>query len=147
MTRKVSAANLSPSQFIVFMNEEPTTGEALIHRVRSGYPAALVKQAAAFFNVPEKRLLQVIGVPVSTAHRYQIQNHPLDPAASERIHRMAILTRETIEILGDKNLARDWLLRPNLALGGVAPLDLLDTEMGANAVRRVLTSIAEGGVV
>jgi putative toxin-antitoxin system antitoxin component (TIGR02293 family) len=129
------------------MRQEPTTGEALIARVRSGYQADLVKHAAAYFAVPEKRLLHVIGVPVSTAHRYQAQGQPLEPAASERIHRLAIITREAIGILGEEDRARAWLLRPNLALGDVPPLDLLDTEIGANAVRRSLLAIAEGGVV
>jgi uncharacterized protein (DUF2384 family) len=43
--------------------------------------------------------------------------------------------------------AREWLLRPNLALGDVSPLDLLDTEIGANAVRRTLLTIAESGAI
>jgi putative toxin-antitoxin system antitoxin component (TIGR02293 family) len=116
-------------------------------RVRSGYPAELVKHAAAYLAIPEKRLLRVIGVSASTAHRNQAQGQPLGPAASERIHRLAIITREATGVLGDEDRAREWLLRPNLALGDVPPLDLLDTEIGADAVRRTLLAIAEGSVM
>jgi putative toxin-antitoxin system antitoxin component (TIGR02293 family) len=115
--------------------------------VRKGYSIDLVKHAGMFFNIPEKRVLQVIGVSGSTAHRYKAQGRLLDPAASERLHRMAVITREAEEVLGDASRAKSWLLQRNLALGNVAPFDLLDTEIGAAAVRRVLIAIAEGGVV
>lgn len=145
--RKTSAVKASAARFVAFIGKEPTTGESLIRRVRMGYSVDLVKHAGMFFNVPEKRVLQVIGVSGSTAHRYKTQGRPLDSAASERLHRMAVITRETEEVLGDASRAKLWLLQRNLALGNVAPFDLLDTEIGAAAVRRVLVAIAEGGVV
>jgi putative toxin-antitoxin system antitoxin component (TIGR02293 family) len=144
---KALPRELRARQFKAFMRKEPTTGEDLIERVRTGYSAKLVDYAGAFFDVPEKRVLKVVGVSSSTSHRYKQKVRPLDPAASERLHRVAIITRETIEAMGNEDLAKDWMLRPNLSLGGASPLDLLDTEIGANAVRRVLVSIAEGGVV
>lgn len=145
--RKTSAVKASAARFVAFIGKESATGETLIRRVREGYSVALVKHAGMYFNVPEKRVLQVIGVSGSTAHRYKTQGRPLDPAASERLHRMAVITRETEEVLGDATQAKSWLLQPNLALAGAAPFDLLDTEIGAAAVRRVLVAIAEGGVV
>ena len=41
----------------------------------------------------------------------------------------------------------DWMRQPNRAFDGTAPLDLMDTEPGAVAVRQVLNAIATGGVV
>ena len=147
VTGKPQAVKASAARFAAFIAKEPTTGELLIERVRKGYPANLVKHAGMFFSIPEKRVLQVIGVPSTTAHRYQTQGKPLDPAASERVHRVAIVTREAIDVFGATEPAKDWMLRPNHALGGSPPLDLLDTEIGANAVRRILVAIAQGGVV
>ena len=60
---------------------------------------------------------------------------------------VAIVTREAIDVFGGADPAKDWMLRPNHALGDTPPLDLLDTEIGANAVRRILVAIAQGGVV
>jgi len=134
-------------RFAEFIQQEPTTGEGLIRKVREGYPAVLVKQAGDYFKVPEKRLCDILGVSASTLHRRSTQQTPLDPAASERMHRIAILTREALDIFGDEERAREWLLRPNHALSEAAPLDLLDTEIGTTAVRRVLVAIAEGGAV
>lgn len=133
--------------FTGFIQHEPSMGEDLIGRLRAGYSAALVKQAGEYFKVPEKRLCDILGVSASTLHRRATQSGSLDLAASERLHRIAILSRETMEAFGDEALAREWLLRPNQALANSAPLDLLDTEVGATAVRRVLVAIAEGGVV
>jgi len=36
--------------------------------------------------------------------------------------------------------------RPNVVLGGIPPLSLLDTELGARQVENVLGRIAYGGV-
>ena len=48
--------------------------------------------------------------------------------------------------LGDRKVAIDWLKRSNHALGGVAPLAIIDTELGARQVENVLGRIGYGGV-
>ena len=40
--------------------------------------------------------------------------------------------------------ARQWLEEPNRALGGASPLEMLDTDVGAEAVRDVLGRIEDG---
>jgi putative toxin-antitoxin system antitoxin component (TIGR02293 family) len=46
----------------------------------------------------------------------------------------------------NQETATRWLKRPNRALGGAAPLDLIDTELGARSVENVLGRIAYGSV-
>jgi len=48
--------------------------------------------------------------------------------------------------LGDAHAANRWLKRPNAALGGKPPIELLDTEPGARAVENVLGRIGYGGI-
>jgi putative toxin-antitoxin system antitoxin component (TIGR02293 family) len=48
--------------------------------------------------------------------------------------------------LGDTHAANRWLKRPNAALGGKTPLELMDTEPGARAMENVLGRIAYGGI-
>jgi putative toxin-antitoxin system antitoxin component (TIGR02293 family) len=48
------------------------------------------------------------------------------------------------EAFGDEEKARRWLSRPNRAVGGHAPLTLLDSDAGALAVERVLGRIEHG---
>jgi uncharacterized protein (DUF2384 family) len=57
--------------------------------------------------------------------------------------RLLALARET---LGDGALASRWLKRGNRALGGVAPIAAIDTELGARQVESLLGRIAYGGI-
>lgn len=60
------------------------------------------------------------------------------PDAATRILALA----ETV--MGDRQRALSWLTAPKLSLGNEAPMDLLDTEPGAQAVEELLYSIDEG---
>jgi putative toxin-antitoxin system antitoxin component (TIGR02293 family) len=59
---------------------------------------------------------------------------------------MGNTTRMAIEVFEDAERAAAWMREPNKTLGGVAPLELMDTEPGAISVRQVLNAIATGGV-
>jgi uncharacterized protein (DUF2384 family) len=51
------------------------------------------------------------------------------------------------KVFGDDEAAKTWLRTPNLTFQDGAPMDYLDTEPGAIAVRQVLNAIATGGVL
>jgi putative toxin-antitoxin system antitoxin component (TIGR02293 family) len=57
---------------------------------------------------------------------------------------MARVYANAAGMLGDWGKAVEWLGTPNRALGGVRPLDRLDTDMGARMVEDVLGRIAYG---
>jgi putative toxin-antitoxin system antitoxin component (TIGR02293 family) len=65
---------------------------------------------------------------------------------SDRIYRLARTVALAKHYIGSDEPAVRWLKRPNRALGGVAPLGALDTELGAREVENVLGRIAYGGV-
>ena len=65
---------------------------------------------------------------------------------SDRLYRLARIVVLAEHFLGDHNLAIEWLRRPNHVLGGVAPLEVIDTELGARQVENVLGRIGYGGV-
>jgi len=48
--------------------------------------------------------------------------------------------------LGDRERAIRWLRHPNRALGGLAPVAAIDTELGARQVENILGRIAYGGI-
>ena len=68
------------------------------------------------------------------------------PYESDRIYRLARIVALAKRYLGDAALAHRWLKQPNRALGGKAPLEVIDTEPGARSVEGVLGRIAYGGV-
>ena len=60
-----------------------------------------------------------------------------------RLARIVALAQQS---LADRKSAARWLKRSNRALGGTAPIDAIDTELGARQVENVLGRIAFGGI-
>ena len=60
--------------------------------------------------------------------------------------RLARIIALATHYLGDVQAANRWLKRPNAALGGKTPIELVDTEPGARALENVLGRIAYGGI-
>lgn len=116
-----------------------------IQVIRRGVPARVVEDMVEYLDVPKTTIFGVLQTPESTAHKLIKDNRNLDPAATERVMRVADITRLAEETFGGREAARQWLKSPNLALGGATPLSLLDTEPGASEVRRLLSAIDYGG--
>ncbi|PPE72736.1 hypothetical protein C3942_16945 [Solimonas fluminis] len=51
---------------------------------------------------------------------------------------------EALNVFEDAQYAARWLETPNVALGGAAPRDLLDTESGWQVVKRALAAVEYG---
>lgn len=127
--------------------EAPVAGSDAVRAIREGYPATILKDVSAFFDVPESRIQKIAHVPATTAHRLQQRQGNVDAGASERVLRISEVTRMAIEVFGDEEAAKGWLREPNLALHNEAPLDLLDTEPGAVTIKQILNAIQTGGPV
>ena len=123
-----------------------TPAAAKIDTIRSGVTARVVDDMVQYFAVPKTDIFRVLRTPESTAHKLIKENRPLDAAASERVVRVADITRLAEETFGGRDAATQWLKTANLALKGATPLSMLDTEPGAAEVRRILIAIAHGGV-
>jgi putative toxin-antitoxin system antitoxin component (TIGR02293 family) len=118
---------------------------AAIEAVRQGLPASSIDEAVVYIDVPQKDLLAALRIPLSSYHRKLAANETLSSPESEKVVRLAEITRHAEQTFGDARTARDWLIAPNLALGA-SPLSLIDTETGAAQVRRVLGTLDYGGV-
>ena len=70
--------------------------------------------------------------------------HVPPPKESDRLSHLARVTIMAMQILGTQEKAKQWLERPNRALGGEVPLHLLDTDIGARQVEAVLGRIDYG---
>ncbi len=65
---------------------------------------------------------------------------------SDRLYRLARIVALANGSLGDRVRALRWLKHPNRTLGGVAPVEAIDTELGARQVENILGRIAYGGI-
>lgn len=122
--------------------------DVLVER-RRGAPAGLtlkyraVERLSAYLRAPPSGLMQVIEVNERTAQRRKEQG-ALSVEESDRLARVARVTRRAVEAFGDETQAREWLQRPNRALRGAKPLELLRTDGGAELVCDELGRIEYG---
>jgi len=63
---------------------------------------------------------------------------------SERIIAVAELYSFGYEVFGNKENFNNWMFAPNQALGGEAPFDLIDNQLGRDEIRNLIGRIAYG---
>jgi len=131
--------------FKAFLATETPTAKK-IELIRSGVTARVVDDMVEYLHVSKSEIFKVLRTPESTAHKLIKDNRPLDAGASERVVRVADITRMAEDTFGGREPATQWLKTPNLALDTATPLSMLDTEPGASEVRRILSAINYGGV-
>lgn len=119
---------------------------ARIKLIRTGVQANVLVFASEYFGMPRAQFVKIMGMSPATAERKIKSRSLLGPIESERLERLAIIENQAEKVFGDAGKAKNWLTQKNLALGDT-PLSMLDTETGAGEVRKVLGSIAYGGVV
>jgi putative toxin-antitoxin system antitoxin component (TIGR02293 family) len=127
-----------------FVHRDVPTEEK-IEAIRRGVPAAEVEDMIAYLDVPKNDLFRVLALPGSTGHALIKNRRRLDSGSSERVVRVAEIARLADGTFGDHEAAARWLQTKNLALGGATPLSMLDTALGADEVRRILSAINYGG--
>jgi putative toxin-antitoxin system antitoxin component (TIGR02293 family) len=125
------------------LKEQLADYTAVIHRARSGLPFASLTGLATRYDIPVLMLARVIGVPARTLARRKKERR-LRADESDRLLRLARVAAVAEDVLGESAHVGRWLQKPNRALGGVTPLDLLDTDLGAEEVVTILGRIEHG---
>ncbi|HET7876142.1 MAG TPA: antitoxin Xre/MbcA/ParS toxin-binding domain-containing protein [Methylomirabilota bacterium] len=125
------------------LRDRPADYTAVIGRIRAGLPYAALEAVARRFEIPLETLVRVLHLPRRTLARRKKERR-LRADESDRLLRLGRVAALAEEVLGDKEKASRWLQKPNRALGGIAPLDLLDTDLGAQEVEATLTRIEHG---
>lgn len=111
--------------------------------LRSGLPFEALEAFTKTMGVPTAAVTKVLGVAPRTLARRK-DKRSFSPAESDRLYRLARVALMAIHVLGSQEKAKQWLERPNRALGGETPLSLLDTDPGARQVEAVLGRIDHG---
>ena len=119
--------------------------EQVIALVREGIPVHALERVSETLDCSEQRVADLVGVSSRTlARRKREKAGVLEPEASDRLFRLAGVLARAESVLGDLSKASRWLRAVNRALGGEAPLDLLDTDVGTREVEAVLGRIEHG---
>lgn len=115
----------------------------LIRAIRRGLPYRCIEALSSLLKWPRSRLCAILQIPERTVARRKAEAR-LRASESDSLVRLAHLVAKAIRVLGSAEKAAHWMETPNRALGQVAPLSLLDTEVGVRQVEGVLGRIEFG---
>ena len=113
--------------------------------IREGFPPAVVQELMRASGLTLKELSEALDLSPRSLQRRR-RGGRLARFESDRIYRLARIVALARQSLGSPEIATAWLRRSNRALGGVAPIAAVDTELGARQVENVLGRIAYGGI-
>ena len=117
---------------------------ALADKVESGFDFRAFTQLQAAIKLTTKQLANLISITNRTLSRRKSEGR-LRPDESERLLRVARIFDLVLNMFGgDRQAARNWLTRPNDALGGRSPLTLSKTEVGAREVESLIHRLEHG---
>ncbi|HVI07875.1 MAG TPA: antitoxin Xre/MbcA/ParS toxin-binding domain-containing protein [Candidatus Binatia bacterium] len=127
------------------LGRTPANENDMREAIRAGFPPAVVEKLTQASGLTLRELADALDLSPRSLQRRR-RSGKLAPYESDRLYRLARLLAIAVEYLGDGDRARRWLKRPNRALGGLAPIAAIDTEVGARQVENVLGRIAYGGI-
>lgn len=122
---------------------------------REGVPAQVVKHMANSMDLPAVRMFNILGIAKATAESKAAQQARITGASGQAALGVMHLLSIAESIVGgstapeahDFDSAKwlgNWIERPQAALGGQRPADLLDTPTGLSVVARLLGSLESG---
>jgi len=120
----------------------PRTSDDCIALVRRGLPYDALLSARKALDLSLQELETSLHLSARSLHRRRGER--LTPVESERVMRLVRVAARAEDVLGGRAVALDWLGSPNRALARQRPIDLLDTDLGAERVLQVLGRIEFG---
>ena len=115
--------------------------------LRGGLPAAMFEQVASALGLSTSLLAEKLGIARRTVTRRQGSGTPLSPETSEKLLRVARVRNLGRTLFTSDEAVSEWLFKLDASLGDMAPLDLLDTDLGAREVENLLRGLVYGHFV
>ncbi|NEV64302.1 type II RES/Xre toxin-antitoxin system antitoxin [Thiorhodococcus minor] len=124
----------------------PAERAELVAEIRLGFPVVVVERLVNALQLPQHLLLRIARIaPATLARRRRTPDARLSPDESDRLYQIASTFRNAVALFeGDAAAAAGWLKEPAKALGGVAPIELLDTGAGAAEVSDLIGRLEHG---
>ena len=121
-------------------------GKAPIGSIYEGhvkFKTRAVSKLSERLEYPKDGLMSILNVKGRTAQRREKEG-TLSEEESDRLYRIARVTQRAEQVFGSEQKAHEWLKSENSAFRGVAPIELLGTDAGAEAVTDELGRIEFG---
>jgi putative toxin-antitoxin system antitoxin component (TIGR02293 family) len=127
----------------------------LVEIERQGVLGSFIKDLSKRMEIPSSRIFTILGVPKATAEKKAAAGERVEGSGGQAAIGMVRLVGIAQQIVANST-AREartfdatkwlgqWIERPQSALGGRKPAELLDTPTGTELVARLLGSIESG---
>ena len=129
----------------VFKGRALPTSAELRERIKKGLPYRSFESVRERLQLSVPEAGNVLHMPARTLARRR-KTRKLDAEESDRLYRVARVAAHAFAVFGAEDKAATWLRRPNRALNGEPPIELLDTDAGARQIEDVLGRIEHGVV-
>lgn len=127
----------------------------LVDIERRGVHGRLVKDIAKTMHLPTSRVFTILGIPKATAEKKAASGAAISGSAGQSALGMVKLLGIAQAIIANSDSPDakgfdaskwlgQWIERPQPALGGRMPAELLDTPTGVEVVSRLLGAIESG---
>jgi putative toxin-antitoxin system antitoxin component (TIGR02293 family) len=127
----------------------------LVEIERQGVLGSFIKDLSKRMEIPSSRIFAILGVPKATAEKKAAAGERVEGRGGQAAIGMVKLLGIAQEIVANSTASEaktfdatkwlgQWIERPQPALGGRKPADLLDTPTGIELVARLLGSIESG---
>ncbi len=111
-----------------------------------GFKMKSVKPLVTYLDLSNDKFASLIGVSSRTLSRWD-NDSLIGVMASKTLLEVDRLSKKGIDIFGSANLFKGWLQKPNLALGDVAPIDILTEPYGVELVEDALEAMEFGNIM
>ena len=124
--------------------DEARETEQWHERILGGLEFEAVEKVKARASLTDAEIAPLLGIAEATLRRARASGATLDVSTSDRLYRLSKAIAIAEEVLEGAPNAMTWLRRPQPALGGQVPLQLLVTQAGADEVETLLRRIDYG---
>lgn len=123
---------------------QPSTVQTYAEQIRQGLPASSLDAFIGRCNISSSDVRETVGISPRTHTRRKRERQLLSAVESDRLYRLVQTVARAAVVLGSQEKGIRWIEKPNRALGGQRPFDLLDTEPGEEQVNTLLERIEYG---
>jgi len=117
---------------------------ALLKRLDEGLSYAAFERLKRRLEVSTQELADAALITQRTLARRKRAGR-MQPDESDRLVRLARVFSRAIDLyVGNVDLARAWMMRPNRAFGEVSPIEMVKTDVGAREVENLIGRIEHG---
>ena len=116
----------------------------LITATRRGLPFKSLERALHIMSFTLQEWAKFLHISTRSIDRLKKEKKKLNPSQSEKLIDITLLYDYGVDVFGSSEKFSKWLCRPSIALGGVEPKSLLDTNQGILAIKSELSKIEYG---